>query len=115
MRAFRPWKCLVSLLVLLPSVAHVPAEDSYSRQADGKPSQQTTEQAQAKEPLPNDKRSSSGLNALELLKLPSGAILVLCEQGREGLPPLPRSVLVPLEEFQKLLDQLDQARRAGRP
>ncbi len=55
-----------------------------------------------------EKKSATGLEAL---KLPAGAILVLCEEVKESLQLLPRAVILPPEEYQKLQDQIEQLKR----
>src|SRR5947209_6835658 len=61
----------------------------------------------------DDKKAATPAS-LETLKLPSGAIMVICREIGEALQLAPRAVVLSVEEYQKLLDQLEQARRQAK-
>lgn len=49
--------------------------------------------------------------SLDLLKLPAGAVLVVCEQAREAVRLVPNMVVLTPQEYQKLLGQVEQLKR----
>src|SRR4051794_1884107 len=63
-------------------------------------------------PAPVPTASGKGL---EGLKLPSDAIIVVCEQAADALRMLPRLVLMTPDEFKALRDELDRLRAKARP
>jgi hypothetical protein len=52
---------------------------------------------------------------LDELQLPSGSVLVLYEDLKEALRLVPKAVLLSPQEYQKLLDQLEQLKRQAKP
>jgi hypothetical protein len=53
--------------------------------------------------------------SLDAMKLPTGAVIVLCEQAREALQLLPRFVVLSPEEYQKLQERVQQLEAQMRP
>ncbi len=49
--------------------------------------------------------------SLEALKLPAGAILVICDEAKEALRLIPKAIVLTPEEYQRLLDKIDQLQR----
>src|SRR5262249_53780845 len=49
--------------------------------------------------------------SLDSMKLPASAIVVLCEQAQQALELIPRAVVLAPEEYQKLLDQIEQLKK----
>ncbi len=115
---------LVSLALLVavlvgPTLVPGWAEDA-PRAADAKtPAAGRDESAKPAGPANNGTSSARGLDkknalsplALDALKLPQGAIVVLCEEVSETLRLLPKVVVLTPEKYQELLDQLEQFKR----
>lgn len=56
---------------------------------------------------PSEKKPAS----LEMLKLPSGAIVVVCEDIKEALRLYPKAVVLSPDKYQELLEQIEQLKR----
>jgi hypothetical protein len=52
---------------------------------------------------------------LDSLKLPAGAIMVLCEQAQQALTLIPRAIVLAPDEYQKLMEQIEQLKRQLKP
>lgn len=52
---------------------------------------------------------------LENLKLPPGAVVVICEDAKEALRLVPKAVVLTPEKYQELLDQVEQLKRQLKP
>jgi hypothetical protein len=59
----------------------------------------------------NQAASGSQVSSLEALKLPAGAIVVLCDQAQQALHLIPRAIVLAPEEYEKLLDQIERLKR----
>lgn len=63
----------------------------------------------------NEKKEVPSENSsLEALKLPSGAVVVLCEHLTDAFKLVPRGVIIPPLELQKLQDRIEQLQRQVR-
>jgi hypothetical protein len=51
----------------------------------------------------------------DAFRIPAGAVIVLCDRAQEALRLLPRAVVLKPEEYQRLLDQLEQFKRLAAP
>jgi hypothetical protein len=49
--------------------------------------------------------------SIELLKLPSGTVVVVCDDVKEALRLMPRAVVLTPEAYQELLEQVEQLKR----
>src|SRR5438445_13695941 len=108
MGSFRCWLRLLSIAVVLAGAkgrADTPprAEDPKTfsaRQESGRPSSQPANAS----PAPSSEKSlvTSNPLSLDMLKLPTGAVLVVCEQAREALRLVPSMIVLPPPEYQRL-------------
>src|SRR5205085_227882 len=46
---------------------------------------------------------------------PSSSIIIVCREVGEALKLVPKSIVLSVEEYQKLLDQIEQLRRQNKP
>src|SRR5262245_22566547 len=70
--------------------------------------------AKASDARPAEKKPAAP-NSLENLKLPPGAVVVVCEDAKDALRLVPKAVVLTPEKYQELLDQLEQLRRQLKP
>src|SRR5205807_2316131 len=71
----------------------------------------------AKPPAGPAGEKPNGVNApspLEALKLPDGAVVIICEGTKEALQLVPKAIVLTVDEYQKLLEQLDQLKRQNK-
>ena len=108
----RGW--LLSIAVLLAGIngmADTPSRTGQSRTSPAQeaPGDLPIQPAAASIPPSAEKPSAPARPlSLDLLKLPAGAILVVCEQVGEAMRLVPNMVVLKPEEYQKLLQQIEQ-------
>jgi hypothetical protein len=60
-------------------------------------------------------KKPAGAPLLDGLKLPPGAVVVVCEDAKEALRLVPKLVVLSPEKYQELLDQIEQLKRQLKP
>jgi hypothetical protein len=63
---------------------------------------------------PKAQAPASGIRDLDMLKVPAGAILVICREAKEALKLIPEGVLLTPEKYQSLLERIEQLERLSR-
>ena len=104
MQRARPWRVLAGAMIL----ALLAGPCAFG---------QTTTDEPEKKPAPpavNGDKKPAPLG-LDALRIPAGAILVLCEQAKDVLQLLPRMIVMTPENYQKLQDQIEQLKRQAHP
>src|SRR5438132_697457 len=109
MALLRCWLCLLGVILLgvpahgvadVPPRTTAPTSPLSTREDAGKlsmPPAASSSPAAPPSPL-----------SLDLLKLPAGAVLVLCEEAREALRLIPKFVVLSPQEYQDLHKQIEQ-------
>ncbi|HLJ98124.1 MAG TPA: hypothetical protein VKU02_33500 [Gemmataceae bacterium] len=113
MGLFRSSLCLLAIAVLSAGAGGI--ADTPQRSADSKsssapreePAKTTTQPATPSEKSPV---APSPL-FLDLLKLPPGAVLVICDEVREALRLVPKAIVLTPQDYQRLLDQSEQSKK----
>jgi hypothetical protein len=105
-----------SLALLVLGTFSAPSSGQFKRNSGTAPQPQSATDAPDQLKKVDDhsnpsKSSASGSPSLDSLKLPAGAIVVLCEQAQQALELIPRAVVLAPEEYQKLVDQIEQFKK----
>jgi hypothetical protein len=110
------FRCWLSLLGIVMLLAAANGRADTPRTADSKASSPAREEpgrlvgpATGSPTVSSDKPPANASPlSLEMLKLPAGAIIVLCEQAGDALRLIPQMVILKPQEYQELLKQLEQ-------
>src|SRR5262249_51575441 len=89
-----------------------PAQSPAAREA---PKVATNPAKMPQSPANSPGAAASASTTLESLKVPAGAIIVLCDQVQQALQLIPRAVVLAPDEYEQLLDQIEQLKRRLKP
>src|SRR5439155_16329456 len=108
-----PWAGVLLILIFLEPAAAQPARPPgpATAQDGNSPSARTVLPLPGgQQPRPSAGQASGPSSAtgpsLQTMKLPAGAVLVVCEEIGQALSLIPRAVVLSSEEYQKLLEQI---------
>jgi hypothetical protein len=116
MASFRCWLRLLSFAVVLletKGIADTPRAADLKTFAGREESARPPGQPANAAPVPSGEKSLGTPSplSLDMLKLPAGAVLVVCEQAREALRLVPQMIVLTPQAYQRLMDQLEQLKR----